>query len=147
MGVLVKAENGDKQFWELKFHATNGKVQPALKVPCYFLWSYGAGEAWGGEGEEDLFFFLCSQKVPNVFPKGVPNSTLLESLMFCPKSSPSHLYMWAKGEALYLSIGSSILGRLHSFNFFFRDGPIKFNQKKVGLVRGKAQTKNADELF
>ncbi len=37
-------------------------------------------------------FPICSQG-----PPCVPNSTSLESHMFCPKSSPSHLYRWAKG--------------------------------------------------
>jgi len=35
---------------------------------------------------------------------------------------------------------------LHSFNFFLL-GPIKFNKKKVGLVRDKGQAKNGDKLF
>jgi hypothetical protein len=45
----------------------------------------------------------------------------------CP--SPSHLNRWAKGGGT----PSSILGNLHSFNFFFQDGPIELahcNQKK-----------------
>jgi hypothetical protein len=29
----------------------------------------------------------------------------------------------------------------------FRHGPIKFNKKKVRLVRGKGRAKNGDELF
>jgi hypothetical protein len=37
IGVLVKFENGEKHFWEQKFHAANGKAQHALKVPCFFL--------------------------------------------------------------------------------------------------------------
>jgi hypothetical protein len=57
---------------------------------------------------------LCSQRVPN--------STSLYSHMFCPKSSPSHLYRWAKGTTLFLSIESSILGSFRSFNFFFAMG-------------------------
>jgi hypothetical protein len=55
----------------------------------------------GGEG----FFFIftlfpsSSNGFPmssHMFPKGVLNSTSLESHMFCPQSSPSHLYRWAK---------------------------------------------------
>jgi hypothetical protein len=42
-----------------------------------------------------------------------------------------------KGETLHLSIESSILGSLHSFNFFFfGDGPIKLahcNKRKLDL--------------
>jgi hypothetical protein len=73
MGLLVKVENGDKQFWEQNFHAANGKPQHALKVPCYFLLSFGAA----GVKMRIFSFFICSQHVPNVFPMGVPNSTLL----------------------------------------------------------------------
>ncbi len=62
----------------------------------------------GGRGWEDFFHFSfvlsmfpsSSQyvlQVPNVFPKGVPNITLLESHRFCPKSSPSHRYRWDEG--------------------------------------------------
>jgi len=57
----VKVENGDNQFWERKFHATNGKAQPALKVPVFFF-SFGPGR---GAGVEDLFHFSF---VPNRFP-------------------------------------------------------------------------------
>jgi hypothetical protein len=35
---------------------------------------------------------------------------------------------------------------LHSFNFFLL-GPIKFNKKKVGLVRGKVQAKMVINFF
>jgi hypothetical protein len=62
----VKVENGDKQFWDQKFHAANGKAQHALKVPCFFLLSFGArGGGGGGWGGEDHLFHFSS--VPNVF--------------------------------------------------------------------------------
>jgi hypothetical protein len=51
-----------------------------------------------------------------------------------------------KGEALHLSIESLIFVSLDSFNFFL-SGPIKFNKKKVGLVKVKGQDKNSDKLF
>jgi len=70
----VKVENGDKQFWQQKFHAANGKAQHGLKVPCYFLLSFGGVGGWRGGSPS---FFLYSQQVPNVFPKRVPNITLL----------------------------------------------------------------------
>ncbi len=62
----MKVENGDKQFWEQKFHAANGKAQHTLKVPCFFLLSFGAGGGggWGVRGRGPSFsFFLCSQCV------------------------------------------------------------------------------------
>jgi hypothetical protein len=80
---------------------------------------------WAGVVVGGFFsFFLCSQHVPFKFPMA------------------SHLYWWAKGgEALQLSIESSILVSLHSFNFFC-DGPIKLahykkrkKKKKVELAR------------
>ncbi len=82
---------------------------------------------WGGGG--GVSFFFCSQnvppQVPNVFPKGVPNSTSFNRIHFA-QSSPLLTYIGGpKGEALDLSIESFILGSLHSFNFFFCDGPIK----------------------
>ncbi len=78
-----------------------------------------------------------------------------------------------RGEALHLSIKSSILGSLYSFNIFFRNGPIKLaycQKEKVELVRHPqlinmkqnkypqfimevgcslllARAKNADKLF
>jgi hypothetical protein len=62
--------------------------------------------------------------------------------MFSPKSSPSHLYRWAKGGGTHLSVESSILGSLHSFNFFFffffamgQSNWLISKRKKVGLVR------------
>jgi len=51
-----------------------------------------------------------------------------------------------KGDTLYLSIESFILGSLYSFNFFSRWAN-QISQKKVGLVRGIAEGKNSDELF
>jgi hypothetical protein len=66
--------------------------------------------------------------------------------MFCSKSSPFTYIGGPKGEALHLSIESSIFGSLHSFNFFL-PWANQIQQKKVGLVRGKGQAKNGDELF
>jgi hypothetical protein len=74
-------------------------------------------------------FPICSQWVPNVFSKGVPNSTSLYSHVFCPKSSPSHLCRWAKGGGGTPTCKeSSILGSLHSFNFVLQWA----NPKKQG---------------
>jgi len=91
-------------------------------------------------GAEGFSFFLCSPKFPmgshqvlNMFPKGVPNTTSLKSHMFCPKSSPSYLNSWPKGEALHLPRvifwGASLVSTL------FCDGPIKLAhcQKKKKL--------------
>ncbi len=128
MVVLAQAKNGDKQFWKSKFHAANGKAQHALD---FFSFKFFLGRG------KDFSFFLCSQNVPFKFPMSsyqVPNMfprfTLCSPRVFpiapgfnplCFAQSPPlpHLYRWAKGETLHLSIESSILGGLHSFNFFW----------------------------
>jgi hypothetical protein len=69
-----------------------------------------------------------------MFPKGVPNST---SLCFA-QSPPLLTYIGGpKGEALHLSIESSILGA-SVVSTFFCDGPIKIShckKKELGPVR------------
>jgi hypothetical protein len=61
--------------------------EPSEQVPPVYNGGISPGQKWW-------------QTFWNIWggPKGVPNSTLLWSLMFCPKSSSSHLYMGAKGE-------------------------------------------------
>jgi hypothetical protein len=46
--------------------------------------------------------------------------------MFHPKFSPSQLYSWAKGEALYLPMETFILGSHQSFRFVFVMGQPKW---------------------
>jgi hypothetical protein len=47
----------------LKFHAANGKAQPALKVSCSFFFQVLGGRGWG----RGRFFFIFHlfQQVPN----------------------------------------------------------------------------------
>jgi hypothetical protein len=60
-------------------------------------WEVTWTENWLGEYEHSLVpkVFPSSShyvpNIPNVFPKGVPNSTWLQSHMFGPKSSPLQL--------------------------------------------------------
>jgi len=137
MWVLAQAKNGDEQFWKEKFHAANGKAQHALKVPqFFFLLSFGL---WGGF----FSFFLCSLQVPNGFPICSPRvfSIAPRFNLICFAQSPSLLtYIGGpKGEALDLCIESSILGSLHSFNFFWtwtnQIDSLPPKKKKVGLMR------------
>ncbi len=81
---------------------------------------------FGGWGERGRFFSfsLCSNRFPMCSPWVFP---IAPCFKFCSKSSHSR---WAKGEALHLSIESSIFVSLHSFNFFL-SGPIKFNKKRL----------------
>jgi hypothetical protein len=73
---------------------------------------------------------------------GVPNIPICFA-----QSPPLFTYIGGpKGEALHLSIESSIFGSLHSFNFFLLWAN-QIQQKKVRLVRGKGQAKNRDEFF
>jgi hypothetical protein len=50
-------------------------------------------------GVADVFlpFLQVVPQVTNVFPMGIPNRSGFQTHMFCPKSSPSHIYRWAKG--------------------------------------------------
>ncbi len=74
-GALAHAKNGDKVFWEEKFHAANVKAQACTQgALLFFLLCFGGG------GGRDFFSFLpasqgvhtmflsSSQWVPNIFP-------------------------------------------------------------------------------
>jgi hypothetical protein len=88
------------------------------------------GGGGGGGGPPGFFFIFplfatCSLQVLDVFPMHSPRVFPIAP-HFNPQSPPpSHLYRWAKGGDIAISIESSILGSLPSFNFFF-NGPIKF---------------------
>jgi hypothetical protein len=103
-------------FGNRNFMQPMGRLSLHSKCRDFFSFKF-----WVVVGEDFLSFFplfpICSLQVPNLFPKGVPNSTSFFGQMFCPKSSPSHLYIGPRGEALHLSIESSIWGSPHSFNF------------------------------
>jgi hypothetical protein len=135
MGVLVKVENGDKQFWEEKFHAANEKAQHALKVPCFFLLSFGAGRGRRGGGGG-------SQQVPNVFPI----APCFNSLRFA-QSPPLLTYICGPRGGTPSFHRIFYLGSVHSFNFSFCDGPIKFNQKKLDLWGAKLRQKMVMNSF
>jgi len=70
-------------------------MQPMGRLACtqsaliFFLLNVRGGGRRGGFFH---FFFVptCSLQVPNGFPNGVPNSTLLQSHMFCTKSCQSN---------------------------------------------------------
>jgi hypothetical protein len=79
MGVLAQAKNGDEQFWNIEISCSQWErsacTQSAL---IFFLLSFGC---WGGGRGFHFSFapnmFPSSSWAPNVFPKGVPNSTSL----------------------------------------------------------------------
>ncbi len=104
-------------------------------MSCFFLLSFGGS---GGEKGRVFSFFLCSNKFP-IAPCFNP---------ICFAQSPPLLTYIAgpKVEELHLSIEFSIFGRLRSFNFFL-PWANQIKQKNVGLMRGKGQAKNGDELF
>ncbi len=89
------AYGGHSQFWKSKFHCSLRKGSACILGVC---------------GGKDFFFqFLFvpnrfpsgSQYVPNVPPcssQAFPIAPHFKSHMFCPTSSPSHLYSWAKGK-------------------------------------------------
>ncbi len=80
---------------------------------------------------------------PRVFPMCSPRVFPIAPLFnpICYAQSPLLYRGEPKGEALHLSIESSILGSLHSFNCFAMgqsNWPVakkKRKEKKVGLVR------------
>jgi hypothetical protein len=88
-------------------------------------------------------FPICSHQVPNGSQSGsqcVPNINSLESHMFCPKSSPSHLYSWAKGGGNPLFRKIFYLGGASMVSTFFlrwanQIGSLQKKKKKVGHVR------------
>ncbi len=112
----------------------------------FFLFKFWA-EALGG-GDFFHFSFVpsmlpsSSQWVPVRFPMCSPRVLPIAPLIpyDLPKSPPHLTYIGQpKGEELNLSIDSSILGNLHSFNIFC-NGPIKLahckkEKEKVELVR------------
>jgi len=109
----------------------------------------------GGGGGEEKDFFKIFPFVPNRFSSGsqsVPHGCSQSHLALIPYVLPKVLpplltYIGGpKGEALHISIESSILGSLHSFNIVLQWAK-QIPQKKVGLVRGIAQAKNCGELF
>jgi hypothetical protein len=81
---------------------------------------------------EGFFSFVPSMfpPIPNMFPKGVPNSTSLSSHIFCPKSSPSHLYRWAKGGGPSSFNRIFYFGELSIVATSFCNGPIKITHCK-----------------
>ncbi len=141
MGVLAQAKNGDEQFWNIKISCSHWEGS-ACTQSALILFFKASG--WG----EDFFSFsLCSQhvpfklpmgsyQVPNMFPR-FPIAPRFNPICFA-QSPPILTYIGGpKGEALHLSIESSILGSLHSFNsFLWWANQIDSLQKtKVGLVR------------
>ncbi len=99
--------------------------------PMGFLLSFG-GETGGGGRGRFFSFFLCSNRFAMCSPWVFPIAPCFNPICFA-QSPPLLTYIGGpKGEALHLSIESSIFVSLHSFNFFL-PGPIKFNKKKLDL--------------
>jgi hypothetical protein len=75
-------------------------------------------------------FSMCSPKVFSITPRFNP-------IFFCPKSSPSHLYRWAKGRRLPSFLRIFYFGEtLRSLIKLFYDGSIKdapHKRKKIEL--------------
>jgi len=132
-------------FGNQKYMQPMGRLKHALKVPWFYfllsLWGQG-----GGWGKRIVFhfsfvpnmFLLHSVQVPNMFLR-FPMAPRFNPICFA-QSPPLLTYIGGpKGEALHLSIESSILGILHSFNLMLwwanQIGSLQKKVKKVGLVR------------
>ncbi len=129
-----------KSFGNRSFMQPMGKLNLYSRCVVFLFLS-------GGEGRGRFFsFFLCSNRFPMCSPWVFLIAPCFNPICFA-QSPPLLTYICGpKGEALHLSIESSIFGSLHSFNFFL-PWANQIQQKKVGLVRGKGQAKNGDELF
>jgi hypothetical protein len=132
-------------FGNQKYMQPMGRLKACTRGTLnFFLLSLGGGG--GGWGGGRIFFhfpfvpniFLSSSQKCSLSSQCVPNSTLLLSHMFCPKSSPSRLYRWAKGggtqafNRIFYFEGASIVST------FFCNGPIKIScckkrKKKLDL--------------
>jgi hypothetical protein len=90
-----------------------------------------------------LLFSTCSLQVPNGFSKLFPIAPRFNPIRFARSLPLLTSTGGPKGEALHLSLESSILGSLHSFNIIFQwanqIGSLppqkKKKKKKVELVR------------
>ncbi len=120
-------------------------IQPMVRLSMhskcfdFFLLSFG----WVGE---DFFIFHLFPSVPNLFPgfpmcspRVFPIAPHFNPIYFA-QSPPLLTYIGGpKGEALHLSIESSILGSLHCFNFFFfvmgQSNWFIAKRNRVGLMR------------
>ncbi len=120
-GVLAHAENGDKLFWEEKFHATNGKARACTQgALLFFLLSFG-----GGRGGQGIFsFFLASQCVP---------TTLHSSSQWVPNMFPNlffiapHFYPICFGKCCppftYIGAPKGMNSILQDRTFYFGEPP------------------------
>jgi hypothetical protein len=118
-------------------------------IPHGFSFKFWGGGGKGGGGQERKIFFsffLRSNRFSMCSPWVFPIVPCFNPICFA-QSPPFITYIdEPKEEALHLSIESSIFVKLYSFKFFL-PRPIKFNKKRVGLVKGKGQAKNGDKLF
>jgi hypothetical protein len=126
-GVLAQAKSGDQLFWEVKFHASNGRPKHALKVPYFFSFKVLGG--WGRRpgGEKLNFFFLGSQCVPTMFtlssqwvPQCILHSTsLLSHTHWQIVVLLSPVQVSQRGRNSILQNRTSYFRELHRFHFFF----------------------------
>ncbi len=88
---------------------------------------------------------MGSHQVPNVFPKGVSNSTLLKPICFLPKVLP-FFSVGRKGEALHFSIEIFYFWEPPQF-CFFGDGTTKLTRCKKRKKKKKSRTCEAPQLI
>ncbi len=114
-------------FGNRNFMPPMGRLSMHSKCLGFFSFKFWVGGVWC----EDFFHFSF---VPNMFPfkflicsfgsrfvpQGCSQQHLVLILYVLPKVPFSPIQVGQKGEALHLSIEFSILGSLHSFNFFLK---------------------------
>jgi hypothetical protein len=137
--VLAHTKNGDRLFWEEKFHAANGKAQACTQGALIFF------------PFKFFPFFSCSQCVPFKFPTGSHYAPQFSNVFHNMFSITPHFYPICLGKccppfryiggpkgknSLHVKVEHSILGSLHSF-IFLNDEPIKLAScKKQNLNLG-----------
>ncbi len=117
-----------------------------LALFSFKFWVWGEGRIFSFSFVPNMFplkFSMGSHQVPNMLPRFPMCSPRVFPIapifihMFCRKSSPSHVYTWAKGRGTpsfhrFFYIWGASIGSI-----FFCYGPIKLahsKRKKVGLL-------------
>ncbi len=142
-GVLAQAKNGDKLFWEEKFHAANEKTQ-ACTEGAFFPFKFGGGERFVFNF---LWFPMCSHHVPfefaigshqvlNIFPNMFSIAPRFYPICFGKCCSPFTYIGGPKGRNSILQNITFYYGEPPLFQFCWVMGQINWlvaRKKKLNL--------------
>jgi hypothetical protein len=125
MGVLVQAKNGDEHLWNIEISCSQWERSACTQSALIsFFQVLGGKRIFKNFPLFPNMFPSSSKWVPIRFPicspRVFPIAPHFNPMGFA-QSPPLLTYIGGpKGEALHLSIESSILGSLHSFNFLLQ---------------------------